>query len=108
MAGTTQPAVKEGKKKVKTPQVPNEPNERKKGDAPRLSLDDPGLYGNRELGLLACQWRGHEEAKDPANPIIERAKVLSIVGSNLDEFFMVRVAGLSAQKDAGILEFGPD
>src|SRR5262245_20217919 len=84
------------------------PKERKKADAPHTSLEDPGLYVNRELGLLAFQWRVLEEAKDPTNPILERARFLSIVGSNLDEFFMVRVASLSAQKDAGILEFGPD
>ena len=41
-------------------------------------------------------------------PLLERAKFLSIVGSNLDEFFMVRVASLTAQVDAGIAEFGPD
>src|SRR6476620_6050069 len=80
----------------------------RKRDVPLLSLNDPGLYVNRELGLLAFQWRVLEEAKDPTNPILERARFLSILGSNLDEFFMVRVAGLSAQKDAGILEFGPD
>src|SRR6476660_3829948 len=82
--------------------------ERKRGVTALPSLTDPGLYVNRELGLLAFQWRVLEEAKDPTNPILERARFLSILGSNLDEFFMVRVAGLSAQKDAGILEFGPD
>src|SRR5215470_1565822 len=82
--------------------------ERKRNEAPLPSLTDPDLYVNRELGLLAFQWRVLEEAKDPTNPILERARFLSILGSNLDEFYMVRVAGLSAQKDAGILEFGPD
>lgn len=82
--------------------------ERKKAPPPAPSLTDPSLYVNRELGLLAFQWRVLEEAKDATNPILERVRFLSIVGSNLDEFFMVRVAGLSAQKDAGILEFGPD
>jgi polyphosphate kinase len=80
----------------------------RKRDVPLPSLNDPRLYVNRELGLLAFQRRVLEEAKDPTNPILERARFLSILGSNLDEFFMVRVAGLSAQKDAGILEFGPD
>src|SRR5262249_46912426 len=54
------------------------------------------------------QWRVLEEARDVRNPLLERIKFLSIVGSNLDEFFMVRVASLKAQMDAGIAEFGPD
>lgn len=49
-----------------------------------------------------------EEAQDETNPLLERVKFLSILGSNLDEFFMVRVAGLMAQVDAGSVEAGPD
>ncbi len=71
-------------------------------------LRDPGLYINRELGLLAFQRRVLDEAIDETNPLLERAKFLSIVASNLDEFFMVRVAGLAAQVDAGTVEVGPD
>src|SRR5215469_15394803 len=73
-----------------------------------LNLKDPELYLNRELSLLAFQRRVLEEAEDESNPLLERAKFLSIVGSNLDEFFMVRVAGLAAQLDAGSLDVGPD
>ena len=76
--------------------------------APAIDLDESRLYVNRELGLLAFQWRVLEEARDSSNPLLERVKFLSIVGSNLDEFFMVRVAGLRAQVEAGIPEFGPD
>lgn len=75
---------------------------------PVPDLSNPALYVNRELSLLAFQRRVLEEARDPTNPLLERVKFLSIVGSNLDEFFMVRVAGLVAQVDAGIIEFGPD
>ena len=71
-------------------------------------LADPSLYVNRELGLLSFQWRVLEEARDDSNPLLERMRFLSIVGSNLNEFFMVRVASLNAQLDAGIPEFGPD
>jgi polyphosphate kinase len=71
-------------------------------------LNDSALYVNRELSLLAFQRRVLEEAQDEKNPLLDRVKFLSIVGSNLDEFFMVRVAGLAAQCDAGIVEFGPD
>src|SRR5215470_16776640 len=79
--------------------------------APELeipSLDDPSLYLNRELSLLAFQRRVLEEAQDDSNPLLERVKFLSIVGSNLDEFFMVRVAGLKRQLESGASEVGPD
>jgi polyphosphate kinase len=75
---------------------------------PAIDLKDPELYLNRELSLLAFQRRVLEEAEDESNPLLERVKFLSIVGSNLDEFFMVRVAGLAAQLDAGSLDVGPD
>lgn len=71
-------------------------------------LNDPSLYINRELSLLEFQRRVLEEAQDPSNPLLERVKFLSILGSNLDEFFMVRVAGLYGQMESGILETGPD
>src|ERR1039458_528595 len=80
----------------------------KKHQAPPPDLKDPSLYVNRELGLLSFQWRVLEEAYDATNPLLERIKFLAIVGSNLSEFFMVRVASLNAQLDAGIAEFGPD
>lgn len=76
--------------------------------APASSLSHPSLYVNRELSLLAFQRRVLEEAQDETNPLIERVKFLSIVGSNLDEFFMVRVAGLLNQVESGIVDTGPD
>ncbi len=80
----------------------------KKKTAPSTSLDDPALYVNRELSLLEFQRRVLEEAKDRTNPLLERVKFLSILGSNLDEFFMVRVAGLLSQLESGALETGPE
>ena len=65
-------------------------------------LDNPKYYINRELGMLEFQRRVLEEAMDDHNPLLERVKFLSILGSNLDEFFMVRVGGLVMQRDAGI------
>ncbi len=75
---------------------------------PESELTAPELYVNRELSLLAFQRRVLEEAQDPANPLLERVRFLSILGSNLDEFFMVRVAGLLNQVEAGTLDAGPD
>ncbi len=72
------------------------------------SLDDPTLYINRELSLIDFQRRVLEEAQDSRNPILERLMFLSFVGSNIDEFFMVRVAGLKQQIEKGVLETGPD
>lgn len=73
-----------------------------------VDLKDPHLYINRELSLLEFQRRVLEEARDETNPLLERVKFLAIVGSNLDEFFMVRVAGLWTQLDAGVVELPPD
>jgi polyphosphate kinase len=68
------------------------------------SLEDPALYVNRELSLLEFQKRVLEEAQDPRLPLLERLKFLAIVSSNLNEFFMVRVAGLLDQVAAGVWE----
>jgi polyphosphate kinase len=72
------------------------------------NLNDPPLYVNRELSQLEFQRRVLEEARDEHTPLLERVKFLAIVGSNLDEFFMVRVAGLKKQVDAGVIDSPPD
>lgn len=63
---------------------------------------------NRELSLLDFQARVLEEALDESNPLLERLKFLSIFGSNMDEFFMVRVSGIRKQVDAHLAELSPD
>ena len=74
----------------------------------QIDLRDHSNYVNRELSLLEFHRRVLEEAQDGSNPILERIKFLSIVGSNLDEFFMVRVTGIRKQVDAGVVDLPPD
>ncbi|MEM1205582.1 MAG: polyphosphate kinase 1 [Acidobacteriota bacterium] len=66
------------------------------------------LYFNRELSWLEFNRRVLEEALDPANPLLERVKFLSIFSSNLDEFFMIRVSGLRRQLQTGVVNPPPD
>ncbi|CRK83238.1 RNA degradosome polyphosphate kinase [Neobacillus massiliamazoniensis] len=66
-----------------------------------INLEAPSFYNNRELSWLSFNKRVLEEAVDEQNPLLERYKFLAIFSSNLDEFFMVRVAGLLDQMKAG-------
>jgi polyphosphate kinase len=73
-----------------------------------IDLDSTALYLNRELSWLQFNERVLELAEDERTPLLERVKFLAIYASNLDEFYMVRVAGLHDQVDAGIDARGHD
>jgi len=71
-------------------------------------LDDPSLFLNRELSWLEFNARVLAEAADDRVPLYERLKFIAIFSTNLDEFFMVRVAGLQAQLSGEVDEVPPD
>jgi polyphosphate kinase len=69
---------------------------------------NPDLYVNRELAWLAFNERVLDQAKDASWPLLERLKFLGIFGSNLDEFFMIRVSGLHEQLESHAVSSAPD
>ncbi len=73
-----------------------------------VDLRSPSLYLNRELSWLEFNTRVLAEAASEAVPLLERLKFHAIVASNLDEFFMVRVAGLKQQLTGEVGDVGPD
>ena len=73
-----------------------------------INLKDPSLYNNRELSWLQFNTRVLKQAQDESLPLLERLKFLAIYGTNLDEFYMIRVAGLKKLFSAGVIVSGAD
>ncbi len=107
-AGGTQPK-RPRQSRAKTTRVrrkkPSPPADR--GPQGQYSLD-PTLYINRELSWLEFNQRVLDEATDPRHPLLERVKFLAIASSNLNEFFMIRVAAIKEQILADVVEYSPD
>ena len=77
-------------------------------DSAALPPLEPEMFINRELSWLDFNNRVLFEAEECTNPLLERVKFAAIFATNLDEFFMIRVAGIKRKLDTGIGTLGPD
>src|SRR5437764_2865709 len=90
-------------------QPSDDPGEERTTAGPPQPRRDPAIpLFNRELSQIEFYRRVLEEARDPAQPLLERLKFLSIFSENLDEFFMIRVSGLQEALDQHVTELSPD
>jgi polyphosphate kinase len=83
-------------------------NQSQERDRIPVPLDDPSLYISRELSWLEFNDRVLEEALDRSNPLMERLKFIAIYGTNLDEYFMIRVAAIKQQIEAQVVRRSDD
>jgi polyphosphate kinase len=104
-SGERAPAVVDLAERPAPFERPREPYEHSE---PAPDLEDPSLYVNRESSWLDFNDRVLQLAEDQRTPLLERVKFCAIYTTNLDEFYMVRVAGLRDQIDAGVENPGQD
>src|SRR5262249_15903411 len=103
------PSKRGGKRAEGGSAPPPSHNSRRPATSPHdRRFSDPELYINREIAQVSFIRRVLEEAQSMRHPLLERVKFLSFVSSQLDEFIMIRVAGLRDQVAAQVQETGPD
>jgi polyphosphate kinase len=104
------PSGRNGHDEADAPAYPAPPRRMNKPESfpPGIDLRDPALYINRELSHLEFNFRVLAQAQDPDVPLLERLRFLCITGTNLDEFFEIRVATLQEQKSLGVRSIGPE